>query len=249
VRLRRRDPQALPGVCGTVLVDVCGRVRGVRRAAARPGAPRHAHQKGREIGPFDYDRYLVDQLIRPIANLYRITPLAAGQTPAGPPVAFVRQRKLAIKEHIRFFADEGESQELFHIQARTWLDTGGSKYDVVDAQEGTIGLLEHLFKQSLLRSTWRISNGAGEEVAIAQERSQAMAILRRVIDFVPDYGGLIPIPYNFDIVSGGSPIGKMDRRFKLRDSYVLDLSADPGKTLDRRLAIALAIGLDTLQNR
>jgi len=27
---------------------------------------------------FDADRYLVDQLIRPIANLYRITPLAAG---------------------------------------------------------------------------------------------------------------------------------------------------------------------------
>jgi hypothetical protein len=30
---------------------------------------------------------------------------------------------------------------------------------------------------------------------------------------------------------------------------VLDLSGDPEKTLDRRLAIALAIGLDTLQNR
>ena len=25
------------------------------------------------MGPFDYDRYLVDQLVRPIANLYRVT--------------------------------------------------------------------------------------------------------------------------------------------------------------------------------
>ena len=41
----------------------------------------------------------------------------------------------------------------------------------------------------------------------------------------------------------------MDRKFKLRDQYVLDLTADPDRTLDRRLAIALAIGLDTLQNR
>jgi uncharacterized protein YxjI len=221
----------------------------MRHEAARAGASRHANQEGRQIGPFDYDRYLVDQVIRPIANLYRVTPLAAGQTPAGPPVAFIRQRKLAIKEHIRFFADEAETQELFHIKARTWLDTGGSKYDVVDAQDGQIGLLEHLFKQSLLRSTWRISNAGGEEIAVARERSQAMAILRRAIDFVPEYGGLIPIPYNFDIVRGDEPIGKMDRRFKLRDSYVLDLSGDPGKTLDRRLAIALAIGLDTLQNR
>ena len=221
----------------------------MRHQAARAGAPRHADPEGRQIGAFDYDRYLVDQLIRPIANLYRVTPLAAGETPAGPPVAFIRQRKLAIKEHIRFFADEAESQELFHIKARTWLDTGGSKYDVVDVQDGQIGLLEHLFKQSLLRSTWRISNAAGEEIAVARERSQAMAILRRAIDFVPEYGGLIPIPYNFDIVRGDDSIGKMDRRFKLRDSYVLDLSGDPGKALDRRLAIALAIGLDTLQNR
>ena len=80
---------------------------------------------------FAHDRFLVDQLIRPIANLYRVTPLAAGETPAGPPVAYVRQKKLAIKERIGFFADEAETQEAFHIQARTWLDTGGSKYDVV----------------------------------------------------------------------------------------------------------------------
>ena len=119
------------------------------------------------MGPFDYDRYLVDQLIRPIANLYRVTPLAAGDTSAGPPIAYVRQKKLAIKEHIRFCADEGETQELFHIQARTWLDTGGSKYDVVDAQQGNIGLLEHVFGKSLFRSTWRVSSPLEEELAIA----------------------------------------------------------------------------------
>jgi hypothetical protein len=203
---------------------------------------------------FDYDRYLVDQLVRPIVNLYRVTPLAAGETPAGPPIAYVRQKKMKIKEEIRFFADEAETQELFQIKARTWLDTGGSKYDVIDAREGNIGLLEHMFRQSLFRSTWRISSPEGEEIAIAQERSQPLAILRRVIDFVPDVGGLIPIPYNFDILAGGSVIGRMDRKFQLRDRYVLDLSGDTGsegtaKKLDRRLAIALAIGLDTLQNR
>lgn len=200
-------------------------------------------------GAFAHDRYLVDQLVRPIANLYRVTPLTAGDSPSGPPVAYVRQKKLAIKENIRFFADEGETQELFHIQARSWLDTGGSRYDVVDARDGNIGVLSHVFGKSLLRSTWRVSDPADSEIAIAHERSQAMAILRRAIDVVPDVGGLIPIPYNFDILAGGEVIGKMDRKFKLRDQYVLDLSGDPGRKLDRRLAIALAIGLDTLQNR
>jgi uncharacterized protein YxjI len=201
------------------------------------------------MGPFDYDRYLVDQLIRPIVNLYRVTPLAAGETPAGPPIAYVRQKKMKIKEEIRFFADEGETQELFQIKARTWLDTGGSKYDVIDAQAGNLGLLEHVFGKSLFRSTWRVSTPEGEEIAIAHERSPVLAIARRLIDFVPDIGGLIPIPYNFDILAGDQAIGRMDRKFQLRDRYVLDLSGDPEKKLDRRLAIALAIGLDTLQNR
>jgi uncharacterized protein YxjI len=201
------------------------------------------------MGPFDYDRYLVDQLIRPIANLYRVTPLAAGETPAGPPIAYVRQKKLKIKEEIRFYADDAEQQELFQIKARTWLDTGGSKYDVIDAQDGNIGVLEHVFRKSLFRSTWRISTPDAEEIAIAHERSQVLGIARRVIDFVPDIGGLIPIPYNFDILASDRVIGRMDRKFQLRDRYVLDLSGDTDRALDRRLAIALAIGLDTLQNR
>ena len=199
-------------------------------------------------GDFDADRFLVDQLIRPIANLYRITPLAAGETPAGGPIAFVRQKKLAIREDIRFYADESESHELFRIKARTILDTGGSRYDVFAGDE-QIGLLHHDFRKSLIRTTWRVLDADGQEVAISQERSSAMAILRRLIDFVPDYGGLIPIPYNFDFLIDGTKVGEMNRKFQLRDRYVLDLSGDTGRKLDRRVAVALAIGLDALQNR
>jgi uncharacterized protein YxjI len=197
---------------------------------------------------FDADRYLVDQLVRPIANLYRITPLAAGETPTGPPVAYVRQKKLAIREDIRFYADEQETEQLFQIKARNILDMGGSRYDVY-AGEKQIGALEHQFKASLLRSTWRVRDAANQEVAVARERSLPLAIARRVIDFVPDIGGLIPIPYNFDLLIDDKVIGTMNRKFQLRDRYVLDVSGDHERRLDRRLAIALAIGLDTLQNR
>jgi uncharacterized protein YxjI len=197
---------------------------------------------------FDYDRYLVDQLVRPMVNLYRVTPLAAGETPAGPPIAFVRQKRMALKEDIGFYGDEEETQLHFRIKARSMIDIGG-RYDVTDAAGERIGVLEKVFGKSLLRSTWRVLDPREEEAAVAQERSVPMAILRRAIDFVPDFGGLIPIPYNFDILIDGSPAGKMDRKFQLRDRYVLDLSGDTERKLDRRLAIALAIGLDTLQNR
>ncbi len=197
---------------------------------------------------FDYDRFKIDQLIRPMANLYRVTPVAVGDTPAGPPIAYVRQKKLAIKEDIRFYAEEGETQELFRIKARSMLDFGGSRYDVFEGEE-RIGLLWHKFRESLIRSTWHVGGPDEQEIAIARERSVPGAIARRVVDFVPYVGGYIPIPYNFEILAGEEVIGSMDRKFKVRDEYVLDLSADRDKKLDRRLAIALAVGLDTLQNR
>jgi uncharacterized protein YxjI len=196
---------------------------------------------------FQHDRFLVDQLIRPIVNLYRITPLAAGETPLGGPVAFVRQKKLAIKEDIRFFADESESQELFRLKARSVFDTGGSRYDVADSSGEAIGVLHHVLRKSLFRSTWEVT-GANGTTAIAHERGLPLAIARRLVDFVP-YGEWIPIPYNFDVLLDDRVIGSLNRKFQLRDRYVLDLTGDHERRIDRRLAIALAIGLDALQNR
>jgi uncharacterized protein YxjI len=197
---------------------------------------------------FDYDRFLVEQVIRPMANLYRVTPLAAGEAPAGGPIAFVRQKVMKIKEDIRFYADESQSQELFRIAARSWLDTGSSRYDVVAVDGERLGVLHHTLK-SIHRTTWSIQDASEQQIAIARERSHVGAIGRRLIDFVPDIGGLIPIPYNMDILIDDRVVGHLNRKFKLRDEYVLDLSADEERRIDRRVGIALAIALDTLQNR
>ena|ERR671939_1072218 len=142
---------------------------------------------------FEYDRFLVDQLIRPVANLYRVTPLAVGETPAGSPVAYVRQKKLAIKEDIRFYADEGETQELFRIKARSMFEMGGARYEV-SADGERIGVLWHKFKESLFRSTWHVAGPNEEDMALARERSLGAAIGRRVVDFVPYVGEFVPIP-------------------------------------------------------
>ena len=185
--------------------------------------------------------------MRPIVNLYRVTPLAVGETPAGPPLAFVRQKRMALKEDIRFFADEGEQEELFRIKARQMLDVRG-RFDVTTPDGQRIGVLEKVFGRSLVRSTWRIVGPDESEVAVVEERSLRIAILRRVIDFVP-YGELIPIVFHFTIRADGNELGDLTRRWGLRDRYVLDLARDTERRLDRRLAIALAIALDALQGR
>ena len=186
------------------------------------------------------ERFLIDQLIRPMANLYRISA-------DGAPVAFVRQKKLAIKEDIRFYADESQTEELFRIKARAVMEFSG-RYDVTTPAGEKVGVLGKVFGKSLLRSTWSIMDANEQELAIAKERSQFWAIVRRVVDVIP-YGDVVPILFHFTIDEGDRHLGDFTRKIGIRDTYTLDLSGDPERTLDRRLAIALAIALDALQSR
>ena len=186
------------------------------------------------------DRFTIDQLIRPMVNLYRIS---AGPTP----VAFVRQKRMAIKEDIRFFADENELGELWRIKARSLMEFGG-RYDVTTPEGEKLGVLGKVFGKSLLRSTWSIMDADEQELAIAKERSVPVAILRRVIDAVP-YGDFVPIPFHFTIDAGERHVGDLNRRFGIRDTYDLDVSGDVERKIDRRLAVSLGIALDALQSR
>jgi hypothetical protein len=196
---------------------------------------------------FDHDSFFVDQLIRPVANLYRISVLGPDGASAGEPLAFVRQKKLAIKEDIRFFADDSEQEELFRLKARQLLELRG-RYDVTTPAEERIGVLEKVFGRSLLRSTWRVLDAQEQEVALVQEKSMPVAILRRVIDLVP-YGELVPIVFQFIILLDGREVGELRRPLGLRDRYILRLGGDPERRVDRRVAVALAVALDALQSR
>jgi uncharacterized protein YxjI len=195
---------------------------------------------------FAQDAFFVDQLIRPVANLYRISTLGPGEGP-GEPLAFVRQKKLAIREDIRFFADETEHTELFRIKARQVFEVRG-RYDVTTPEGERIGALEKVFGISLLRSTWRILDADEQPVGMAQEKSMPVAILRRLIDFVP-YGELVPIVFQFTISIDGREAGELRRPLGLRDRYVLRLAGDPDRRIDRRVVVALAVALDALQSR
>ena len=195
---------------------------------------------------FAHDAFFVDQLIRPVANLYRISTLAEPDG-AGEPLAFVRQKKLAIKEDIRFFADESEREELFRLKARAMLEFA-AKYDVTTPAGERVGTLQKVFGASLLRSTWRIYDGEEREIGLAREKSVPVALLRRAIDAVP-YGDFIPIVFQFTILLDGKPVGELRRPLGLRDRYALRLTGDPDRRIDRRLAVALAIALDALQSR
>ena len=68
--------------------------------------------------------------------------------------------------------------------------------------------------------------------------------------FIGDFADWLPIPYHFKFERDGLELGVHKRRIgKFRDIYDIDMSADEGRTLDRRLVLAAAVGMDALQAR
>ncbi len=215
------------------------------------GHPRPARRLG---AMFDRDDFLIEQKLTAMVNRYSVREPPAPDGHPGALLAFCQQKRLAMKEDLRFFADEAMTTELMRIKARKVIDIGG-RYDVTDAEGALIGTLERRAKRSLLRTTWAILGPDGQELAWLQERSMAIAVVRRIQNLlqVLPFGGLlldlIPIPYHFDFHSGDEIIGHQTRAMGFRDRYRLTLDGDPDRRIDRRLAVAMGVGLDALQSR
>ncbi len=203
------------------------------------------------IDPNDHDVFLLRQRIKLVINQYEFF-LDNADGSAGEPVCFVEQKRFKFKEDIRFYTDAAKSQELLRIKARQAFDPRAT-YDVTDDLGGKIGAIQKVFGASLLRSTYRILDASGAELAITTEKSLPIALFRRLVGFIPyvdNVADWLPIPYHFVFKSGEQIIGENTRQtFKIRDVYTIDMSADPERVLDRRLVLAIAVGMDALQAR
>ena len=195
------------------------------------------------------NRFLIQQVFRPIGNEYRISVPTAGSSEEGEPLLFVKQKKLSIREDIRFRIDPDADAHLFMIKAKTAFEFRG-RHDVIAADGSQIGLLEKDFARSLIRSHWRVRDPAGTELFESHEASWPIAIVRRIAGVLPEIGEVFTwIPFNFVLLRDGRQVGTYKRVLgKFRDRYVLELEADL-EDVDRRLVLALAIGLDSLQDR
>jgi uncharacterized protein YxjI len=195
------------------------------------------------------NRFLVQQVFKPIANEYRISIPAPGSTEEGEPFLYVKQKRMKIKEDIRFRLTPDDARHLFMIKSKTVFEFRG-RHQVLDDLDQPIGLLEKAFGKSLLRSHWNVRDNDGNQLLEAYETSWIVALVRRFADFGPDWLSLLTwLPFNFTLERDGAQVGTYKRVLgKLRDRYVMEL--EPGaEGIDRRLLLAFAIALDALQDR
>ena len=201
-----------------------------------------------QVDPNQHDRFLLRQRLTAMVNRYEFSLLDEDGT-EHEPFCFVQQARMKLKEDIGFFTDETRSVEIMRIKARQAFDPR-ARYDVTAADGTKIGEIQKVFGKSLLRSTYQLYDAEGNEVAYATEKSFAVALLRRLLGVVSDYGDWLPIPYDFVFMRGEEVLGLHHRRrWKLKDTYEIDMSADADHTIDRRLILAIAVGMDALQAR
>ena len=207
------------------------------------------------VDPNQHDRFVLRQRIKLVINQYQFS-VPDGESD-GEPFCFVEQRRFKFKEDIRFFTDESKTTELLRIKARQRFDPRAT-YDITgvggDGSEEVIGTIQKVFGKSLLRSTFLLTSTVNGAVVTTRERSLPVALFRRLIGFIPyigDFADWLPIAYDFEYTAAdGTDLGiNRRRRFKWRDVYEMDYSADTGRVLDRRLALASAVGMDALMAR
>jgi uncharacterized protein YxjI len=163
------------------------------------------------------------------------------------PVAFVVvAMALSKRRHVTFYRDESKTQTMFDVLQDKKVQFPMRTYTVRDASGTPLATFKKNYLYNIVRKRWEMRSPNGSIICVAKEDSIILSLLRRVLG--PLFGLLRT---NFIITRGESDmvVGEFKRKFTILDRYVLDLSADRRRDLDRRLGLALGVMLDTGERR
>jgi uncharacterized protein YxjI len=174
------------------------------------------------------------------------TGLAILLTVAAPVVFAVVAMALSKKRHVTFYRDESKTQKMFDVLQDKKVQFPMRTYTVRDASGKALASFKKNYLYNIFRKRWEMRSVSGTVMYVAKEDSIILSLLRRVLG--PLFGLLRT---NFLITRGESDmvVGEFKRKLTILDRYVLDLTADRRRDLDRRLGLALGVMLDTGERR
>lgn len=154
--------------------------------------------------------------------------------------------RLEQKRHVGFYRDETKSAKLLTVQQDQKLALITSTFTVLDSNDKVLGSFSKNYLYDLLRKRWECRDRTGKLLFIAREDSIIKSILRRL--FGPLLG-LLRINFILCDPVNDAVLGVFNRSFTILDRYVLDMGDDTRKRIDRRLALAMGVMLDTGERR
>jgi uncharacterized protein YxjI len=155
---------------------------------------------------------------------------------------------LSVKRHVTFYRDESKRERLLDILQDKKFQPITKTYTVRDARGRPIARFGKNILFNLFRKRWYVwAPGSGRRLLfLANEDSIILSLLRR---FLGPLFGLLRTSFIFLPAGTDDVIGEFKRKFTILDRYVLDMSADPQRLMDRRIALALGVMLDTGERR
>jgi len=186
---------------------------------------------------FQFKNYLLKRQVFALTGKFRI------YSPQDELLLFSQQKMFKLREDIRVFTDENKSQELLLIQARNIIDFSAT-YDVIDSPTGLkVGTLRRKGLKSMLQDEWDVLDTQDQVVGLLFEDNIRLAMLRRFL-----LGSLLP--QNYDVTLGQERVADLRQKFNpFAYQLMMDFSMDIGNRLDRRIGIAAAILLATIEGK
>lgn len=150
------------------------------------------------------------------------------------------------KRHVEFYRDERRGEKLLRIIQDTKMQLVNATYTVTDAAGNSIGTFSKNYLWDIILKRWECRDPHGKLLFKVREDSIIKAILRRLLGTLL---GLLRVDFVFCHPTSGEEIGRFNRSFTLLDRYVLDMGNDRAQRIDRRLALAMGVMLDTGEKR
>ena len=186
---------------------------------------------------FARDKFLVHQKVLSISSKYYVF------DENEQPLFFVERPAFKLRAHIEIFDDDTKAAKRLRLRQDRIIAIN-QVFTLLTPDDQVICTFERQGLLSMLRRTWHIRGPDGQEIAQAREDSWGKAIFRRIGPF----GEFMRTNFDIELLDG-TKVGAFNRQLTLTDKYVLDLTDDPGRRLDRRIAVGLAILLDTAEGR
>ncbi len=181
------------------------------------------------------DRFAIAQKHLAISDIYNVY-----DPETETPILYVKREKFKAHAHIHVYTDKKRQNEILFLKDCTWFSFN-ARFEVFDPIVNfKVGEVKRKALASLVRPRWIIRDANGHKMGEAYQDSLVKAFFNLFLRFMK---------LDFHIKIAGEKVGKFVRKWSIRDKYLLDLSNDPKKLFDRRLALALGIILDTEENR
>jgi len=149
------------------------------------------------------------------------------------------------RRHVTIYRDDSRAEVVMRVLQDQRIAFLVRTYTVTSRDGALLARLSKNYAHNVIRKRWRIEDPPGHLAALAIEDSVVLSLMRRVLG---TFFGLLRTNFVFQTVDG-TELGEFNRKFTLFDRYVLDLTTDAERTLDRRVALAAGIMLDTGERR